>query len=202
MARGDAAPPAPIPFVDLQSQRRRIAPDVERALARVLEHGQFILGPEVVELERALAAYVGVKHVLGCASGTDALLLLLMAKQVGPGDAVFVPSFTFTASAEVIALLGATPVFVDVSADDFNMDPASLEAAIAAVANGDLKLRGIMPVDLFGQAARYPEIERIGRQHDLWVLADAAQSVGARLDNVRVGALGDFAATSFFPAKP
>jgi dTDP-4-amino-4,6-dideoxygalactose transaminase len=202
MARGDAAPPAPIPFVDLQSQRRRIASGVDRAIARVLEHGQFILGPEVVELETALAAYAGVKHVLSCASGTDALLLLLMAKEIGPGDAVLVPSFTFTASAEVIALLGATPVFVDVSADDFNMDPASLEAAIASVAGSGLTLRGVMPVDLFGQAARYPEIERIAKRHGLWVLADAAQSLGARLDNVRVGALGDFATTSFFPAKP
>ena len=206
-ARRAAAPssapaPAPIPFVDLQAQRRRIAGDVERAIARVLEHGQYILGPEIAELERALAEYCGVKHALTCGSGTDALLLLLLAQGVKPGDAVFCPSFTFAASAEVIALLGATPVFVDVSPDDYNMTPASLEAAIAATTASGLRPCGVMPVDLFGQPARYPEIEAIARRHGLWVLADAAQSFGARLDNRRVGALGDFAATSFFPAKP
>jgi dTDP-4-amino-4,6-dideoxygalactose transaminase len=197
-----SAAPAPIPFIDLQAQRRRIASDVERAIARVLAHGQFIMGPEIAELERALADYCGVKHALACGSGTDALLLLLLAQGVGPGDAVFCPSFTFAASAEVIALIGATPVFVDVAADDFNLAPASFEAAIAATAASGLKPCGVMPVDLFGQPARYPEIERIARRHGLWVLADAAQSFGARLDNRRVGALGDFAATSFFPAKP
>ncbi len=195
-----AAPP--IPFIDLQAQRRRIAADVERAIGRVLEHGQYIMGPEIVELERQLAAYCGTKHALACGSGTDALLLLLLAQGCGPGDAVFCPSFTFAASAEVIALLGATPVFVDVARGDYNMAPASLEAAIAATADGGLRPRGVMPVDLFGQPARYPEIERIARRHGLWVLADAAQSFGARLDNRRVGGLGDFAATSFFPAKP
>jgi UDP-2-acetamido-2-deoxy-ribo-hexuluronate aminotransferase len=204
--RRSAAPvpatPAPIPFIDLQAQRRRIASEVERAIGRVLEHGQFIMGPEIAELERALADYCGVKHALACGSGTDALLLLLLAQGVGPGDAVFCPSFTFAASAEVIALIGATPVFVDVAADDFNLAPASFEAAIAATAASGLKPCGVMPVDLFGQPARYPEIERIARRHGLWVLADAAQSFGARLDNRRVGALGDFAATSFFPAKP
>jgi len=160
-----AAAPAPIPFIDLQAQRRRIAGPVERAIARVLEHGQYIMGPEIAELERRLADYCGVKHALACGSGTDALLLLLMAQGAGPGDAVFCPSFTFAASAEVIALTGATPVFVDIARDDYNMAPASLEAAIAAVASGalggGLKPRGVMPVDLFGQPARYPEIERI-----------------------------------------
>ncbi|MEJ0070453.1 MAG: DegT/DnrJ/EryC1/StrS family aminotransferase [Pseudomonadota bacterium] len=193
---------APIPFIDLQAQRRRIATDVERAIGRVLEHGQYIMGPEIAELERVLADYCGVKHALACGSGTDALLLLLLAQGVGPGDAVFCPSFTFAASAEVIALIGATPVFVDVAADDFNLAPASFEAAIASAAALGLKPCGVMPVDLFGQPARYPEIEQIARRHGMWVLADAAQSFGARLDNRRVGALGDFAATSFFPAKP
>jgi dTDP-4-amino-4,6-dideoxygalactose transaminase len=201
-APSDRAAPVPIPFIDLQAQRRRIAGPVERAIARVLEHGQFIMGPEIAELERRLAEYCGVKHALACASGTDALLLLLLAQGVGPGDAVFCPSFTFAASAEVIALVGATPVFVDVARDDFNMAPASLEAAVGAVAASGLRSRGVMPVDLFGQPARYPELERIARRHGLWVLADSAQSFGARLDNRRVGALGDFAATSFFPAKP
>jgi dTDP-4-amino-4,6-dideoxygalactose transaminase len=193
---------APIPFIDLQAQRRRIAAALERAIARVLAHGQFIMGPEIAELERQLADYCRTRHALACGSGTDALLLLLMAQGCGPGDAVFCPSFTFAASAEVVALVGATPVFVDVAPDDFNIAPASLEAAIAAVAGSGLAPRGVMPVDLFGQPARYPEIERIARRHGLWVLADAAQSFGARLDNRRVGALGDFAATSFFPAKP
>ena len=193
---------SPIPFIDLQAQRRRIAGEVDRAIARVLAHGQFVMGPEIAELERRLADYCEVRHALTCGSGTDALLLLLMAKGCGPGDAVFGPSFTFAASAEVVALVGATPVFVDVARDDFNIAPASLEAAIAAVGDSGLTPRGVMPVDLFGQPARYPEIERIARHHGLWVLADAAQSFGARLDNRRVGALGDFAATSFFPAKP
>jgi len=202
--RRTAAPaaPAPIPFIDLKAQRQRIAGDVERAIGRVLEHGQYILGPEIAELERVLADYCGVRHALTCGSGTDALLLLLLAQGVGPGDAVFCPSFTFAASAEVIALIGATPVFVDVAPDDFNLAPASFESAIAAIADNGLKPCGVMPVDLFGQPARYPEIERIARRHGLWVLADAAQSFGARLDNRRVGGLGDFAATSFFPAKP
>jgi dTDP-4-amino-4,6-dideoxygalactose transaminase len=191
-----------IPFIDLQAQRRRIAAEIELAIARVLAHGQFVMGPEIAELERRLADYCGVRHAVTCGSGTDALLLLLMAQGCGPGDAVFCPSFTFAASAEVVALVGATPVFVDVARDDCNMAPANLEAAIAAIADSGLTPRGVMPVDLFGQAARYPEIERIARRHGLWVLADAAQSFGARLDNRRVGALGDFAATSFFPAKP
>jgi dTDP-4-amino-4,6-dideoxygalactose transaminase len=195
-------PAAPIPFIDLQAQRRRIAGDVERAIARVLEHGAFIMGPEIAELEQQLAAFCGVKHALTCGNGTDALLLLLLAKGIGPGDAVFCPSFTFAASAEVVALVGASPVFVDVQRADFNLDPASLTAAIGAATAAGLRPRGVMPVDLFGQPARYPEIEAIARQHGLWVLADAAQSFGARLDNRRVGALGDFAATSFFPAKP
>ncbi|HUA54780.1 MAG TPA: DegT/DnrJ/EryC1/StrS family aminotransferase [Candidatus Sulfotelmatobacter sp.] len=204
VSRSVAAPaaPPPIPFIDLQAQRRRIAGEVERAIARVLAHGQFIMGPEIAELEHRLAAYCGVKHAVTCGSGTDALMLLLMANGCGPGDAVFCPSFTFAASAEVVALVGATPVFVDVGRDDFNMAPASLEAAIAGIAGSGLTPRGVMPVDLFGQPARYPEIEAIARRHGLWVLADAAQSFGARLDNRRVGALGDFAATSFFPAKP
>src|SRR5271163_1747801 len=167
--RRTAAPaaPAPIPFIDLKAQRQRIAGDVERAIGRVLEHGQYILGPEIAELERVLADYCGVRHALTCGSGTDALLLLLLAQGVGPGDAVFCPSFTFAASAEVIALIGATPVFVDVAPDDFNLAPASFEAALAATAASGLRPCGVMPVDLFGQPARYPEIERIAHRRGL-----------------------------------
>lgn len=193
---------SPIAFIDLQAQRRRLGPSVEAAIKRVLEHGAFIMGPEITELEAQLGRYAGVKHVLSCASGTDALVLPLMAKGIGAGDAVFCPAFTFAASAEAIVLVGGSPVFVDVDPVDFNMIPASLEAAIAEAEAKGLTPRAVMPVDLFGQPADYPAIEAIAAKHGLWILADAAQSFGARLDNRRVGSIGDVAATSFFPAKP
>lgn len=193
---------SPIAFIDLQAQRRRLGPSVEAAIKRVLEHGAFIMGPEITELEAQLGRYAGVKHVLSCASGTDALVLPLMAKGIGAGDAVFCPAFTFAASAEAIVLVGGSPVFVDVDPVDFNMIPASLEAAIAEAEAKGLTPCAVMPVDLFGQPADYPAIEAIAAKHGLWILADAAQSFGARLDNRRVGSIGDVAATSFFPAKP
>lgn len=193
---------APLPFIDLKAQRRRLGPQIEAALARVLEHGAFIMGPEVRELEAQLAAYAGVKHCISCASGTDALMMVLMAKGIGPGDAVFCPSFTFAATAEVIALLGASPIFVDVREDDFNIDPQSLAAAIPVAEAAGLTPRGIIAVDLFGQPADYRSLQPLADAHGLWILADAAQSFGASYDNRRVGALGDFATTSFFPAKP
>ena len=191
-----------IPFIDLQAQRRRLGKKIDIAIAGVLEHGAFIMGPEVKELEARLAEYCGARHAISCASGTDALLMPLMAWGVGPGDAVFCPAFTFVATAEVVSLSGATPVFVDVLADDFNMDPDSLEAAIAACGEWGLKPKAVIPVDLFGQPADYDRILPMAEKHGLRVLADAAQGFGATLNGARTGNLGDATATSFFPAKP
>jgi dTDP-4-amino-4,6-dideoxygalactose transaminase len=192
----------PIPFIDLQAQRRRLGKHVDMAIARVLEHGAFIMGPEVGELEQCLAKFCGAKYVLTCASGTDALLLPLMAWGIGPGDAVFVPAFTFVATAEVVKLAGATPVFVDVQEGTFNLDASSLESAIANVSRHGLKPRAVIPVDLFGQPADYDRLVPIARAHGLKVLADTAQSFGARLNGKVTGTYGDATGTSFFPAKP
>jgi UDP-2-acetamido-2-deoxy-ribo-hexuluronate aminotransferase len=192
-----------IAFVDLAAQRRALAGADLAAIETVLEHGQFIMGPEVAKLEAALAERVGVKHVVSCGSGTDALLLPLLGWGVGSGDAVFVPSFTFTATAEVVALLGATPVFCDVDPETFNMDAESLERAIGAVRrDGALKPRAIIPVDLFGQPANYRAIHDVAQDGGLLILADAAQSFGAALAGRPVGSLAHATATSFFPAKP
>lgn len=195
-----AAPP--IAFIDLGAQRRRLGDRIERAVARVLEQGAFIMGPDVAELEKRLAAFTGARHCVTCANGTDALQLALMTKGIGPGDAVFVPAFTFVASAEAPAILGATPWFVDVLEDTFNMDPASLEAAIAAARAAGQRPAAVIPVDLFGQPADYRRLLPIARAEGLFVLADAAQSLGGALDGRRVGVLGDATAVSFFPAKP
>lgn len=192
----------PIEFIDLQAQRRRLGDRIDKAIARVLDHGAFIMGPEVGELEERLADYCGVRHAISCASGTDALLLPLLAWGIGPGDAVFVPTFTFAATAEVVALAGATPVFVDILPDTFNIDPASLAAAIDAESASGRRPVGIIAVDLFGQPADYDAVEKLARDHGLWLLADAAQSFGAAYHGRRVGSIGDAAATSFFPAKP
>jgi dTDP-4-amino-4,6-dideoxygalactose transaminase len=167
-----------------------------------MDHGQFILGPEVTELENQLSAFAGAKHCVSCANGTDALGLVLMAEGVGPGDAVFVPAFTFAATAEVVAWVGATPVFVDVIEDTFNLDPARLETAIALGQSQGLRPRAVIPVDLFGQPADYTALAPIAAAHDMFVLCDAAQSFGASLGGRRVGTLGRTTATSFFPAKP
>jgi dTDP-4-amino-4,6-dideoxygalactose transaminase len=191
-----------IVFIDLVAQRRRLGDRVERAIARVLDHGHFILGPEVTQLEAKLATFCSAKHCIGVANGTDALLLGLMAKGVKAGDAVLVPSFTFAATAEVVALVGATPVFVDVLEDTFNMDPASLEAAVAAAKMAGLTPVAVIAVDLFGQPADYDAIEAVARRHKLWVMADGAQSFGASYKDRRVGSIGDIATASFFPAKP
>lgn len=199
----DTIPEAPIAFVDLQAQRRRLGTRIDDAIGRVLDHGRFIMGPEVAELESRLATHCGAEHVIGCSSGTDGLVLGLMALGVGPGDAVFVPSFTFAATAEAVALLGATPVFVDILPDSFNLDPASLTAAIESIqADQAYRPAGVIPVDLFGQPADYRAIEPVAVAHGLWVMADAAQSYGALLDNRRIGTIGRVAVTSFFPAKP
>src|SRR5215469_5011592 len=195
--------PDPIAFIDLQAQRRRLGAPLEAAIKAAVEGGQWILGPQVAEFERNIAKWAGVKHAVACANGTDALLLVLRAWGVGPGDAVFVPAFTFAASGEVVALAGATPVFVDVLADTFNMDPASLEAAIALVKrDGKLTPKVVMPVDLFGQPADYRSLAPIAAREGLKLFCDTAQGFGALLDGKRAGAIGDAAATSFFPAKP
>jgi len=189
-------------FIDLVAQRRQMGDRIERAISAVLESGQFILGPQVAELERRLAAFSGAKHCISCANGTDALLLALMAEKVGPGDAVFVPAFTFVATAEVAVLKGATPVFVDVRRDTFNMDMESLEAAIGEAKTRGLKPRAIIAVDLFGQPADYARLHEIASAHNLLVVDDAAQSFGATLDGKTVGTLAAYTSTSFYPAKP
>ena len=192
----------PILFIDLAAQRRRLASRIDAAIARVVDHCQFILGPEVRTLEAELAAFCGARHALSCASGTDALLLALMAKGIGPGDAVLCPSFTFCATAEVAALLGATPVFADVDAATFNINPASLRRAIATARRVGLKPKAVIPVDLFGLSADHDAIAEIARAEGMFVLDDAAQSFGATYKGRRLGALAHATATSFFPAKP
>lgn len=193
---------APIAFIDLAAQRARIGDQIDAAIRRVLEHGHFIMGPEVGELEARLSGYCGVRNVITCASGTDALLLALLARGIGPGDAVIVPTFTFAATAEVVALIGATPVFVDVLHDTANIDPAGLEAGLHAARGAGLTTRAVIAVDLFGQPAEYDDIEAFCGEHDLFLLADAAQSFGATWRGRRAGSIGDVACTSFFPAKP
>ncbi|MBI9036703.1 MAG: DegT/DnrJ/EryC1/StrS aminotransferase family protein [Bacteroidales bacterium] len=190
-------------FIDLHAQQRRIRDKIEKNISKVLDHGKYILGPEVTQLETQLADYVGVRQAIGVASGTDALLMPLMAYDVGPGDAVFTVPFTFFATAEVIKLTGATTVFVDIDSDTFNIDPAKLEEEIIRVKKeGKLNLKGIIPVDLFGQAADYDEINKIAKKYGLFVLEDAAQSFGGSYKNRKNCSLADVAATSFFPAKP
>jgi len=190
-------------FRDLARQYQGFQAQMDEAIRAAIREGHFISGPQVRQLEEELAEYVGVKHCLACANGTDALSLVLRAWEIGKGDAVFVPDFTFFASAETPCDRGATPIFVDVSPDTFNMDPASLEQAIAAVkAKGELRPRAIIPVDLFGLAADYQAIEAIAGKHGLLLLEDGAQGFGGTLDGRRVCAFGEAATTSFFPAKP
>lgn len=218
-------------FIDLKTQQKRIKETLDANIQKVLAHGNYIMGPEVKELEKKLAAYVGVKHAIGCASGTDALLMALMAYGVGPGDAIFTTPFTFMATAEVISLLGATPVFVDIDPKTCNIDPAKLDLAIQAVKTNDrslhplprskailpsplagegkgegeggfLRPRGVIPVDLFGLIADYDAIESIAKKHDLFVIEDAAQSFGAEYKGRKACSFGHIACTSFFPAKP
>ncbi|MEH2483739.1 dTDP-4-amino-4,6-dideoxygalactose transaminase [Nitrobacteraceae bacterium AZCC 2146] len=194
--------PEPVPFIDIGAQRRRLGQSIDDAVGRVLTHCQFIGGPEVTQLEAELAAYTGAKHVISCASGTDALLMVLMAKGVGPGDAVFCPSFTFCATGEAVALTGASPVFVDVDESTYNMDAASLKRAVATAKKLGLKPRAIIPVDLFGQPADHDTIAAIAEAEGMFVLDDAAQAFGARYKGKRIGTFALATATSFFPAKP
>ncbi|MBR1156542.1 DegT/DnrJ/EryC1/StrS aminotransferase family protein [Bradyrhizobium sp. JYMT SZCCT0428] len=195
-------PAQPIAFTDIAAQRRSLGSRIDDAVARVLEHCQFINGPEVARLEADLAAYCGAKHVVACASGTDALLMVLLARKVGPGDAVFCPSFTFCATGEVVALLGATPVFVDVNEETFNIDIASLKDGISVAKKKGLKPRAIIPVDLFGQPADHDALAEVAEAEKLFVLDDAAQSFGASYKGQPLGTFGLATATSFFPAKP
>jgi dTDP-4-amino-4,6-dideoxygalactose transaminase len=194
--------PEPVPFIDLGAQRRRLGTSVDEAVARVLTHCQFINGPEVTQLEADLAAFSGAKYVVSCASGTDALLMVLMAMEVGRGDAVLCPSFTFCATGEAVALTGATPVFVDVDEATFNMDVASLKRGIATARKLGLKPRAVIPVDLFGLSADHDAIGTIAEAEGLFVLDDAAQAFGASYKGRRLGTAALATATSFFPAKP
>ncbi|MFC1824783.1 DegT/DnrJ/EryC1/StrS family aminotransferase [Thermodesulfobacteriota bacterium] len=204
-----------IPFVDLAAQQKLIDTSLKKRIHEVLSHGSYIMGPEVSELEEKLSHYAGVKHTIACSSGTDALLMSLMAYGIGPGDAIFTTPFTFISTAEVIALLGATPIFVDIEPKTFNMDPSHLELAIRAVSENDPKIypiprsinnplssKGIIPVDLFGLPADYDQINGIAKRFGLFVLGDAAQSFGGVYQGKKVGGLADISATSFFPAKP
>src|SRR5919202_278218 len=192
----------PIEFIDLGAQRRRIGARMDEAVLHVLHHGRYVMGPEVAELERRLAEFCGARHALSCANGTDALGLGLMLKGVKPGDAVLCPAFTFAATAEVVAWFGATPVFVDVLEDTFNMDPRSLEAGIRTARGRGLHPAGMIPVDLFGLPADYDALLPLAEEHGLWVISDAAQSFGASYKGRAVGTFGDLTTTSFFPAKP
>jgi UDP-2-acetamido-2-deoxy-ribo-hexuluronate aminotransferase len=192
-----------IAFMDLRSQYKGLGDSVIRRIEAILEHGMYCNGPEIVELERELAALTGCTHVLGVSSGTDALIVPLMAYGVGPGDAIFTSPFTFFATAEAIALVGATPVFVDILPDTYNIDPGKLAEAVARVkAEGKLRARGVIPVDIFGLPADYDPIEALAAKEDLFVLEDAAQSLGGKYKGRPVGALGHVAATSFYPSKP
>ena len=194
--------PPPVPFIDIAAQRARLGTAIDAAVSRVLAHCRFIDGPEVAEFEARLGEFCGARHVVACASGTDALLMVLMAKGVGPGDAVLCPSFTFCATGEVVALLGATPVFVDVDEATFNMDVTSLERGIATARRLGLKPVAVIPVDLFGQSADHDAIAAIAREQGLFVLDDACQAFGASYHGRRLGTFGLATATSFFPAKP
>ena len=198
-ARPDSAP---IPFIDVAAQRQRLGRKIDEAIARVLGHCQFIMGPEIRELETALADFCGARHALTCASGTDALVLVLMAKGIGPGDAVICPAFTFTATAEAVALVGATPVFADVAEASFNLDPASCARAVDTATRAGLRPKAVIVVDMFGQPADHRAIAAVAEAHNLFVLDDAAQSFGASYHNRSVGTLAGATATSFFPAKP
>jgi dTDP-4-amino-4,6-dideoxygalactose transaminase len=192
----------PIPFIDVAAQRQRLGKAIDDAVSRVLGHCLFINGPEVTQLEAELAAFSGARHVIGCASGTDALLMVLMAKGIGRGDAVLCPSFTFCATGEVVALTGAVPVFVDVDETSFNIDAASLSRGIATAKRLGLKPKAVIPVDLFGQSADHDAIAAVAEAEGLFVLDDAAQGFGASYKGRRLGTFGAATATSFFPAKP
>ncbi len=189
-------------FIDLAFQQTLIKTELDAAIQTVLSHGKYIMGPEVFELEKRLAEYVGVGHGISCASGTDALLMALLALNVKPNDAIFTSPFTFIATAEVISLIGATPVFVDIDPQTYNIDPEKLALAIKATAASSLNPKGIIPVDIFGLPADYDTINQVAEQNSLFVLEDAAQSLGAEYKNKKACSVAEVACTSFFPAKP
>ena len=192
-----------VPFVDLKTQYARLKPQIAEAIQEVLDDGRYILGPAVTKLESELTEYCGVRHAISCSSGTDAIIMPLIAYGIGPGDAVFVPSFTFTASAEAIILVGASPVFVDVEEDSFNLNMKDLEAKVAATrSEGRLNPKAILAVDLFGLPADWDELNALADRENLNLMSDAAQSFGGVYDGKRVGALAAVSCTSFFPAKP
>jgi dTDP-4-amino-4,6-dideoxygalactose transaminase len=192
----------PIPFIDVAAQRRRLGKAIDDATTRVLNHCQFLMGPEVGAFEAELAAFCGAKYALSCSSGTDALVMTLMAKGIGRGDAVLCPTFTFCATAEGVALVGATPVLVDVDPETFNIDVASLKSGIATAKAEGLKPKAVIPVDLFGLPADHDAIAEIAAADDLFILDDAAQGFGGIYKGRAVGTFGHATATSFFPAKP
>tara|TARA_Y100001958_G_C21226741_1_gene552220 strand:+ start:341 stop:1459 length:1119 start_codon:yes stop_codon:yes gene_type:complete len=189
-------------FIDLKAQQRRIREKIDKRIKKVLDHGQYIMGPEVDELEEKLADYVDVKHCISCSSGTDALLIPLMSMEIGPGDAVITTPFTYIATAEVIALVGATPIFCDIYDKTFNINPEQLQKAYDLAISKNLTPKAIMPVDLFGLPARYRLIEKFAKDNDLKVIEDAAQGFGGNINEKKAGSFGDVAGTSFFPAKP
>lgn len=192
-----------IEFIDLKAQQARLKPEIDAAIANVLEHGRYVMGPEVNDFETKLSSFGCANHALGCANGTDALLLPMIAWKIPRGSAVFCPSFTYCATAEVIAIMGATPIFVDIDRETYNMCPKSLKAAIEGVkAAGELDLFGVIAVDLFGQSANYEEIAPIAREHGLKLIADSAQGFGTTLNGKHPLDWCDVATTSFFPAKP
>ncbi len=191
-----------LPFIDLASQQKKLRADIETKIETVLDHGKYIMGPEVEELEKALSERVGARYVISCSSGTDALLLALMGLKLQPGQGVIVPSFTFTASAEVMPLLGAIPVFAEVDEETFTLNPARLKDALEAAKSSDIKVVGIMAVGLFGQPAQMDKIKAFAKSNNLWVLDDAAQSFGTEFQGSKTGTLVEVTCTSFFPAKP
>lgn len=192
-----------IPFIDLPSQYARIKEQCDRNIREVLDSGKYVLGPAVVKLEEELSEFTGARHVISASSGTDAILMAILAHELTPEDAVFVPSFTYTATAEAILLGKATPVFVDIDAQTFNIDPDDLRRAIADVRKkGKLTPRAVMAVDLFGQPADYEQINRIAEEEGMFVIADAAQAIGGMSNNTRIGKLTYCTATSFYPSKP
>ncbi|WP_075219027.1 DegT/DnrJ/EryC1/StrS family aminotransferase [Acuticoccus yangtzensis] len=202
LARDPIVETSPIPLFDLKRQQARLRYDIDRRIAKALDHGQYILGPEVTELEQDLAAFSGVKHCIAVSSGRDALIMALMAMGIGRGDAVLVPAFTFSATAAVVIAVNATPIFVDVDEATYNMDASKIDAAVASAKARGLAPKAVMPVDLFGRPADYPALKAAADAHGLPLIADAAQSFGGALDGARVGALAPISCVSFYPTKP